>query len=209
MTPLPSAAAAGLKFGPLGPRAVHIAVDMQVLFAPGSDWGTAATAVITPMVAALADHAPQRTIFTRFICPPTADHANGQWRTFYRHWPSVLGDRNNPSLYDLVEPLRRFVPPARVVDKPTYSAYEVPAFQAAIAELAADTLIFSGVETDCCVLATAFTAMDRGMRVIVATDAVASGSVRSHAATLSHLYPRFDQQIELTDTATILKAWTP
>ncbi len=47
------------------------------------------------------------------------------------------------------------------------------------------------------------------MRVIIATDAVASGSDAAHAATLAHLYPRFDQQIELTDTATILKAWTP
>jgi nicotinamidase-related amidase len=109
----------------------------------------------------------------------------------------------------LVEPLRPFVPPARVIDKYAHSAFEAEAFQDALDELGADTIIFTGVETDVCVLATALTAIDRGYRTILVSDAIASSSPPGHRASLESVYPRFDQQVELIDTDTLLKAWTP
>ena len=84
-----------------------------------------------------------------------------------------------------------------------------PIFQTTLDELRADTIIFTGVETDVCVLATALTAIDRGYRTILVSDAIASSSPPGHRASLESIYPRFDQQVELIDTDALLKAWAP
>lgn len=198
-----------LPFGPIGPHAVHVAVDMQRLFAEQTEWHTPALAGIIAPIARIAAHAGARSIFTRFRAPLLAEDAPGQWRTYYRRWRSVLASRNEAALYDLVPRLAALVPPAAVIDKPGYSAFGVPAFEAALDRLGADTLIITGVETDVCVLATVLGAVDRGLRVILVTDALASSAPAAHAATLEHVIPRFDQQIELIDTATLLQCWTP
>ncbi len=197
----------GLRFGPIGAGAVHVAIDMQVVFADHADWGAAATHEILPQVARIAAHRPERTVFTRFLPPKSLPDLPGQWRAFYRRWPQVLAESGNTALFDLLPVLKRFAPPAKVVDKRIYSAFEAPDFAPALAELAADTLIITGVETDVCVLATAIGAIDRGFRTMLISDALASGSDAGHAAALASVYPRFDQQIELIDTETLLREW--
>ena len=197
----------GLRFGPIGAGGVHVAIDMQVVFADHADWGAASTRSILPQVARIAGHRPERTVFTRFLPPTSLPDLPGQWSAFYRRWPQILAESGNPALFDLLPVLKRFAPPAKVVDKQIYSAFEAPGFQPALKELAADTLILTGVETDVCVLATAIGAIDRGYRTILISDALASGSDEGHAAALASVYPRFDQQIELIDTETLLREW--
>jgi nicotinamidase-related amidase len=68
-------------------------------------------------------------------------------------------------------------------------------------------VILSGVETDVCVLATAMEAMDAGLRVILALDALASSSGACHAKALDILHDRFEEQIELGTVDQILAAW--
>jgi nicotinamidase-related amidase len=201
--------AAGLRFGPIGRRAVHVAVDMQQMFAQDSEWASPATLAIAPCVARIAAHAPDRTIFTRFLAPKAGHEAPGQWQVFYRRWSSIVAAHRDPGMFDLLPMLQAFVPPARVVDKFTYSAYEAHGFQLALNGLGADTMILTGVETDVCVLATAMTAVDRGLRTILVSDALASSSAESHAAAMTAIYPRFDQQIEVIDSVTLLKEWKP
>jgi nicotinamidase-related amidase len=115
----------------------------------------------------------------------------------------------DPTLLDLVLELRGFVPPGEVADKFTYSAFADGDFSGRLRRRGADTLIFSGVETDVCVLLTALDAVDRGYRVVVATDAVGSTVEKAHQAALDHVYPRFDRQIELATVAEIMAAWSP
>jgi nicotinamidase-related amidase len=200
-------AIAGLRFGPIGAHAVHVAVDMQVLFAEHEDWGAGSTAAIAPQVARIAAHRPERTIFTRFMAPPSLRQAEGQWQAFYRRWPQILAEKDNIALFDLLPILKPHVPPARVVDKFVYSAFETAAFSRCLQELAATTLVFTGVETDVCVLATALGAIDRGLRTILVADALASGSEAGHTAALAAIYPRFDQQVEVIDTDSLLREW--
>ena len=197
----------GLRFGPIGAGAVHLAIDMQVVFADHADWGAASTHEILPRIARIAGHRPERTVFTRFLPPKSLPDLPGQWSAFYRRWPQILAESGNAALFDLLPVLKRFAPPAKVVDKHIYSAFEAPDFAPALRELSADTLILTGVETDVCVLATAIGAMDRGFRTILISDALASGSDAGHAAALASVYPRFDQQIELIDTETLLREW--
>lgn len=199
----------GLRFGSIGKRAVHASIDMQRLFAENTEWASPVVHAIEPRVSRICAHAPPRTLFTRFLTPQRAEDAKGQWQIYYRHWKSVLAGNLDPDLLDLLPPLRRFTPPARVIDKYAHSAFEAPEFQAALDDLAADTIIFTGVETDVCVLTTALTAVDRGYRTILISDAIASSSPEGHRAALAGIYPRFDQQVELIDTDTLLKAWTP
>ena len=196
-----------LPFGPPGPCATHVAIDMQVFFSEGSEWAGPGTMAVAPNVARIAARAPQRTIFTRFMTPTTVAAARGRWQHYYRRWSSVLADRNAAAIYDLVAPLKQFVPPARVIDKFAHGAFEAPEFEPALAALDTDTIIATGVETDVCVMATVLTALDRGLRVIVVADACASSSEAGHRAALEAIFPRFDQQIEIADTATILRTW--
>lgn len=202
-----AAAIAGLRFGPIGAHAVHVAVDMQILFAEHEHWGAKSTAAIGAQVARIAAHRPERTIFTRFVAPPSLREAAGQWQTFYRRWPQILAEKDNEALFDLLPILKPYAPPARVIDKYVYSAFETVGFQRSLREFAADTLIFTGVETDVCVLATALGAIDRGLRTILIADALASGSPAGHAAALAAIYPRFDQQVEVIDTESLLRDW--
>jgi len=199
----------GLRFGAIGRRAVHAAIDMQRLFAEGTEWASPVVHAIEPRVSRITAHAPHLTLFTRFLTPERAEDAQGQWQIYYRHWKSVLASNLGSDLLDLLPPLRRFVPPARIIDKYVHSAFEAPAFQDALDELKADTIIFTGVETEVCVLATALTAVDRGYRTILISDAIASSSPPGHRSALDDIYPRFDQQVELIDTDSLLKAWAP
>jgi nicotinamidase-related amidase len=49
--------------------------------------------------------------------------------------------------------------------------------------------------------------VDRGYRVVIATDAVASSSAAGHRATMKGIWPRFDQQIEVATADRVLAAW--
>jgi len=191
----------------IGADAVHVCVDIQRLFAEKTDWHTASIPDILPAIVRLTEHAPQRTVFTRFTTPERPEDALGHWRAYYEHWKSVTTGVIGPDIIDLVDELERFVPPARIADKPTYSAFESPALPAMLGEMACRTVICTGVETDVCVLATVMSAMDRGYRVVVVSDAVHSSDPVAHRVTLDHIYCRFEDQIEIGTTDDIIANW--
>ena len=191
----------------LGPRALHVVVDMQRVFAEATEWQVPAIAdVVAPILALVRVH-PRETVFTRFMTPSSIENATGDWQRFYARWQSVLRDRMDAAMFDLMEPFAGFVPPAEVCDKTTFSAFASAEFVASLARQGTQTLILSGVETEVCVLATALDAVDRGLHVVLATDALTSWSAAGHRAALEAVYPRFDQQIEIATTAAILAAW--
>ena len=199
----------GLHFGSIGATAVHLCIDMQLMFAEGTKWASPAVGQILSQVSEICAIASSRTIFTRFLTPPHLDAANRQWRRFYEESPSMLAENLKPEQLNLVPELCRFVPPARVVDRYVFSAFAAPALAQGLGDLGADTTIFSGVESDVCILATGLSAIDRGYRVIIVKDAVASSKTSAHQSVLEGVLPRFDQQVELVDAETLLKFWTP
>jgi nicotinamidase-related amidase len=198
---------AGPDLAPMGPGAVHIVCDMQRLFAENTPWRVADMSGIVPRIVPLIQAHPSRTIFTRFVTPPSAAAAKGRWRRYYEHWPSVTLDQMDPALLDVVAPLAGFARAGEICDKATYSAFASDAFVAALRRRQADTVIFTGVETDVCVLASVIEAVDRGYRVVIAADAVASSSAAGHRATMEGVLPRFDQQIEVAAVDRVLAAW--
>lgn len=192
---------------PLPATTRHLVIDMQRLFAEETDWHTPAIADILPNVLRLSRERPDRTLFARFMVPANPALASGRWQTYYHRWANLTADRLAPGMLDLVAPLAALATPASVVDKTTYSIFESPGFDGRLKAEGVDTLVFSGVETDVCVLASLFDAVDRGYRVVAVSDAMASSSPASHAAMMEHLFPRLPEQIDVAATDTVLKAW--
>ena len=126
---------------------------------------------------------------------------------YYERWRHTTRQHLDPNLLELLPPLARLVPPARVFDKPVYSAFAGHRLQEHLAERGADTLIVTGSETDVCVLATVLGAVDHGYRVILVTDAVCSSSDKGHDMLLELYQERYTQQIETVDSETILSLW--
>ena len=180
-----AAEASGLSAEPqrrLDDTAAHIAVDMQGrLFAEPTEWFVPWLPKVLPDVLAVAERHPDRTIFTRFIPPQDPEHVDGAWRDYYQRWRSMTRDRIDPHLLELVEPLRKLVPPAKVLSKSVYSAFGHPKLAHSLRRRGITTLIVTGGETDVCVLATVMAAADCGFHVVLPDDALCSGRTRHDA----------------------------
>jgi len=195
------------KLQPLGPRTLHLCIDMQRLFAEKTAWHTAALPSLIDPIRRLTELHPGRTVFTRFVTPHTAADAPGTWRRYYARWSSVLLERMPAEMMDVVPELAGFVPPDREIDKYTHSAFTSEAFLEILRRDRTEALVVTGVETDVCVLTTVLDAVDRGIHVVVVTDGVASSVPAAHRATIEHVYPRYDQHLELMTTDEVVAAW--
>jgi nicotinamidase-related amidase len=198
----------GLSFGALGDGAVHLCVDMQQMFDAGTPWATRWLRMVLPQVVRLCEAGAERTIFTRFIPARSSDDARGAWRQYYRQYEEMTLRQIDPHLLELVPELGLFVPPAKIVDKKTYSPW-LPRTRLleTLLEGKIDTIVVSGGETDVCVLATVLGAVDAGFRVIIATDALCSSTDETHDAIIEFYRERLPAQIEAADTDEIVDAW--
>ena len=102
---------------------IHLSIDMQRLFAAEGPWPTPWMERVLPKVVKLAEHAPARTVFTRFLTPRSPEEMPGMWKEYYRKWQNVTRERIDPKMLDLMPVLERFAPPAQVFDKFVYSAF--------------------------------------------------------------------------------------
>jgi len=179
---------------------------MQRLFAPDGVWPVPWMAAALPHINAVAEAMAERTVFTRFMPPERPEDMPGAWRRYYENWREVTRENIHPQLLQLMPTLARLVPPARVIDKAGYSAFSTPKLQEELRGMRADALVITGGETDICVLATVMSAVDRGYRVILVTDAVCSSSDEGHDSLVALYEKRFTYQIETTDVETILES---
>lgn len=196
-----------LQHGPIGPRAVHLCVDMQKMFDRHGPWATPWMSRVLPTVHRIARRFAAQTIFTRFIPPQRPEDMPGLWRHYYAHWRQVTREQLDPRFLDLLEPLAALAPPAHVLDKRFYSPFHQTGLAGLLAARGADTVVMTGAETDMCVLAAVLDSVDLGLRTIVVGDAVCSACDQTHDALLRLYARRFRLQVELTDTATVLQAW--
>jgi len=174
---------------------VHICVDMQSMFAEGTEWHAPWMLRVLPAVSAIVDRFADTTIFTRFVPAETNQSAPGAWQRVYDRWPNMTRERLNPDLIDIVPRFRRYVPPARLFDKSTYSPWYDGRLHRFLQERAVDCLLISGGETDVCVLATLLGAIDLGYRVILPQDALFGSADETHDAILTVYRSRFQQQL--------------
>ena len=196
-----------LTRGELTKTCAHLCVDMQRLFAEKTDWFTPWMARVLPNARRIAEAHPDRAIFTRFIPLERAGMGRGTWRQYYERWESMTLERLGPEMTELIPDLAALVPPATVIDKHVYSPWLENDLDGLLQKRGIDTLVITGGETDVCVLGTVLGAVDRGYRIVVATDALCSSSDEAHDASLSVYHRRYGQQIETATTETILRHW--
>jgi nicotinamidase-related amidase len=199
--------AANLLPLPLTSQTVHLCVDMQNIFAPSGPWATPWMERVLPVVTQIAERFPERTVFTRFLTPHRPEDMPGAWQRYYDKWRETTREHVDPNLLDLVPPLARLVPPAVVINKMRYSAFQDSDLQSHLETRGADGLAITGSETDVCVLATVIAAVDLGYRVILVRDAVCSSSDAGHDALLEVYHRRYSEQIETADAETVLSRW--
>ncbi|MET3997082.1 nicotinamidase-related amidase [Bradyrhizobium sp. S3.9.2] len=162
---------------------------------------------VLPTVAAIVSRHQDRTIFTRFITPLNPEDRPGQWQVYFQRWRQANRLQLPPSALDLVPALARYVPPARVVDKPAYAAFSNPRLAATLAEKSIGTVAITGAETDVCVLSTVLSAVDLGFRIVIVEDALCSSSDAGHDVLMTMYRTRFHGQVDLVTAEGLAEFW--
>jgi nicotinamidase-related amidase len=199
--------AEGLRFGPIDKLASHICVDMQGLFQGQGPWAMPWFDKVLPNIHLLVERDPDATIFTRFLPARNLSEAGGAWFRYYQKWEGLMLDRVDPSKVDIVPELKRYAPPAAIVDKSVYSPWFGGNLATLLKTRATHTIVVTGGETDVCVLSTVLGAVDFGFRVIVVHDAVCSSSDAAHDAMQLFYGQRLSQQVETASTEEVLDSW--
>lgn len=194
-------------FKDIGGRAVHLCVDMQRMFADDTPWRTPWMAKVLPNVRTLIRYKPDRVLFTRFIPARSPRHATGTWQAYYEKWPDMTLNAMPPEWAEIIPELRAESPQAAVFDKSVYSPWHDGQLDAHLRHRQIDTVIISGTETEVCVAAAVLGAIDRGYRVIVATDAICSSSDETHDAMVDIYHQRYSVHVSAATTDTILGHW--
>ncbi len=117
-------------------------------------------------------------IFTHFVNTPTS--------SVYRlpGWKKSM----TPEDTDIARDLQPVLTQGILVSKHVYSALKVPGVNTLLKNHGIQKLCLCGIDTDCCVLATAYDAFDRGYRISLIKNLCMSSAHESfHAAALSLL----------------------
>lgn len=102
---------------------------------------------------------------------------------------------------NVVPHLRRHIPPARILDKHTYSPWIDGRLDRGLRPRNVSTLLVSGGDTDICVLATVLAEVDLGYHIMIALDALFGSADETHDAVVTVFRTRLAQQIGICTTA--------
>ncbi|HEY5821242.1 MAG TPA: isochorismatase family protein [Propionibacteriaceae bacterium] len=153
-----------------------VAIDLQQIFGdPASPWATPGFGRAVAGTQALLPAYAGRTVHTRFVAPA---EPVGAWVPYYQDWPFALVPPTDP-LYDLVPGL--WVDGDPVVTATTFGKWR-PDLRAVLG--GSESIVLTGVSTDCCVLSTALAAADAGIAVRVVADACAGLTELDHQRAL-------------------------
>lgn len=180
---------------------------MQRMFAEDTPWRTPWMTQVAPKIKKLIAAHPNDTVFTRFLPASTPQSANGRWRLYYEKWKDLTLERIDPKLLDIMSDLLRENPDSPVFDKTTYSPWIDPGLADFLDNRGIDTLIVTGAETEVCIAATVLGAVDRGYRVVVATDGICSSSDKTHDAMVDIYHERYSVHVSPATIRTILEHW--
>ena len=144
-------------------------IDLQRIFAdPASGWAAPDfRRVVEPTRELIRLFSPD-VVFTRFVAP---QRPTGAWVGYYEEFPFALQPPDADD-YQLVDEFKG----APTLDKTTFGAWGPE-----LAAKADGRLVLAGVSTDCCVISTALSAVDAGVRVQVVEDACAGSTAENHA----------------------------
>ena len=152
-----------------------IVIDMQNVYKEGEAWGCCNASSASTNIRRLIDSGVfgEDVVFTKFLAPKAP---LGSWADYNRENAAINAD---PYLNDMMEEFKPYLDKYKVLEKSTYSSFEIPEL-IELAE-AADHVVLCGVVAECCVLSTALSAIDKGYPVIYISDAVSGLSPLTEA----------------------------
>ncbi|MCV0401809.1 MAG: cysteine hydrolase [Nitrosopumilus sp.] len=180
-----------------------VVVDMQKLFLTDktSPWADKKLLSIVPNIKKLIKTiGTQNVIFTRFTPPKNWQDESNSWKTYYemnqKITPNFLGEKALDITDDLISYTANSVVTSR---KKSASIFIAGDFHSKIKKKSTKILIFTGIETDYCVLSSVLDAIHLGYYVIVVMDACASSKKQGqkHA---KGIFDRFPEQLWVTST---------
>ena len=144
-------------------------IDLQRIFAdPASGWAAPDFRRVVEPTRELIRLISPDGVFTRFVAP---QRPTGAWVGYYEEFPFALQPPDADD-YQLVDEFKG----APTLDKTTFGAWGPE-----LAAKADGRLVLAGVSTDCCVISTALSAVDAGVRVQVVEEACAGSTAENHA----------------------------
>ena len=180
-----------------------VVVDMQKLFLTDkkSPWMDKKLLSIVPNIQKLIKTiGTQNVIFTRFTPPKNWQDEQDSWQTYYRInqkiTPSILGTE----ALDIIDNFISYISNSAVASrKKSASIFLAGNFHSKIKKKFTNILIFTGVETDYCVLSSVLDAIHLGYYVIVVMDACASSKKQGQKHARG-IFERFPEQLWVTST---------
>jgi nicotinamidase-related amidase len=187
----------------IGSKIALVVVDMQKLFLTEkkSPWMNKKLSSIIPNIEKLIKNSRiQNVIFTCFTPPKNWQKEQDSWKTYFRInqkiTPGILGT----DALNLVNDFIPYIPNSVVVSrKKSASIFMAGNFHSIIKKRSTQILIFTGVETDYCVLSSVLDAIHLGYYVIVVMDACASSKKQGQKHARG-IFDRFPEQLWVTST---------
>ncbi|QUC67604.1 cysteine hydrolase family protein [Aristaeella hokkaidonensis] len=179
-----------------------LVIDMQNAYTAEGPWTCPNMARATEQIIALIESGRfSEVVFTRFDAP---QDPVGTWKDY-----NVINREVNEDewMNEMVPELAPYLTQYSVFSKSTYSSMTVPEIREAAEQCTArgGSVVLTGVVSECCVLSTAFEAIDLGCPVIYITDACAGCSDDLEAAVVSVLAGLDYVQTTILDTAAYLE----
>ena len=184
-------------------------IDMQKLFLTDkkSPWHDSTLLSIVPKIQNLIQTVkPQNVIFTQFIPPKNWKGQHGSWQTYYKINQKITTEFLGAESLEVIDQLSPYVRNKSVIStrKTTASVFTTGNFHSKIKKRSTKFLIFTGIETDYCVLSSVLDAIHLGYYVIVVMDACAS-SKKYGQKNAKGIFERFPEQLWITTTKELIK----
>ena len=190
-------------------KTILAVIDMQKLFLTDkqSPWYDGKLLSVVPNIEKLIKEIGiQNVIFTRFIPPKNWQDEHGSWQTYYRINHKITRGSLGTTSLDLIDEFQPYISNLSIVAdrKKSASVFTTGSFSSKIKKKSPKFLIFAGIETDYCVLASVLNAIHLGYYVIVVMDACASSKKNGQRNALG-IFERFPEQLWVTSTKKLIK----
>jgi nicotinamidase-related amidase len=137
--------------------------------------------------------------------PKNWQDEHDSWQVYYKMNQKITTRILGASALDIIEDFLPYIPNASVASrKKSASTFMAGNFHSKIKKQSVQILIFTGIETDYCVLSSVLDAIHLGYYVIVVMDACASSKKQGqkHA---QGIFERFPEQLWIISTDDLIK----
>ncbi|MDH3191655.1 MAG: cysteine hydrolase [Nitrosopumilus sp.] len=184
-------------------------IDMQKFFLTNkkSPWYDRKLLSIVPNIEKLIKKTGiENVIFTRFMPPANWQDEHGSWRTYYHINQKITRKFLGKTALNIIDELTPYISNSSMVSdrKKSASVFTTGSFFSKIKKKSTKFLIFTGIETDYCVLSSVLDAIHLGYYVIVVMDACASSKKNGQKNALG-IFERFPEQLWITSTKSLIK----